>query len=263
MKYIQYVIILISLTSCVDRFDVDLNSSDPQLVVEGNISVSSQGSYLQVRLSKTVNFDQENLFPAVENAKITISDQNGKSYPLTSDESGYYYASIKPSPALTTFSMDVQIGERRITAQSTLPALVSFDSLIVEKATDIFAQEKEYDVRVMYKDPENVPNYYHFIEIVNGRVKANYAFDDKFTDGSEKGSSLRRFDREYEIGDTVMVVMKCIDKNIYQYYRSLGYQSMGNPSSSSNPANPETNLVGAILGYFSAHTYQSRTVIVK
>jgi hypothetical protein len=38
---------------------------------------------------------------------------------------------------------------------------------------------------------------------------------------------------------------------------------MGGPGGSSTPANPYTNIEGAVLGYFSAHTYEMKEIIVQ
>jgi hypothetical protein len=55
--------------------------------------------------------------------------------------------------------------------------------------------------------------------------------------------------------------MQCIDKAVYEYFESMGNVNMG-PNSSS-PANPYTNLKGAKLGYFSAHTVERKYITIK
>lgn len=54
------IIILASLlfASCEKEIDLDLNSSSPQIVIEGNIS-DAPGPYI-VKLSKTVNYSELN-----------------------------------------------------------------------------------------------------------------------------------------------------------------------------------------------------------
>ena len=69
------------------------------------------------------------------------------------------------------------------------------------------------------------------------------------------------FNRYLSKGDTVTVEMQCIDKTVYEYFNSFGNLGMG--PSSSTPANPYTNLNGAVLGYFSAHTSERKSVIIK
>ena len=48
---------------------------------------------------------------------------------------------------------------------------------------------------------------------------------------------------------------------VYEYFESMGNVNMG-PNSSS-PVNPYTNLKGAKLGYFSAHTVERKYITIK
>jgi len=77
------VFILISIISfsCQKVISVDLNSAAPNIVIEGNIS-DQDGAY-EVKISKTVNFDQTNTFPPVTGAGVTIYDNFGNSEKLT------------------------------------------------------------------------------------------------------------------------------------------------------------------------------------
>lgn len=61
--------------------------------------------------------------------------------------------------------------------------------------------------------------------------------------------------------DTVNVMMMCIDKSVDLYFYSLS-QNGGGPNASATPANPVTNIEGAVLGYFSAHTLQIKKVVI-
>jgi hypothetical protein len=46
MKIIQhiatYLLALMILLSCTEEIDIDLNSSDPQIVIEGNVSTTGE-----------------------------------------------------------------------------------------------------------------------------------------------------------------------------------------------------------------------------
>ncbi|HKO82838.1 MAG TPA: hypothetical protein VJU78_20670, partial [Chitinophagaceae bacterium] len=68
-------------------------------------------------------------------------------------------------------------------------------------------------------------------------------------------------EEEIESRDTVMLDMLCIDNVVYKYWYSV-YQSATGNSQSASPANPVTNIVGGALGYFSAHTKQTKSVVV-
>ena len=80
MKNIKFIIYILLLSACEKVVYIDLNTSDPKLVVEANITDSKygQGYYLNaVKLSRTVNYYDGNVFPAVNNASVFISDDLG------------------------------------------------------------------------------------------------------------------------------------------------------------------------------------------
>jgi len=64
-------------------------------------------------------------------------------------------------------------------------------------------------------------------------------------------------------GDTVTVEMQCIDLPVYTYWETLMQEQSNGPGGGVTPSNPPTNITPATLGYFSAHTTQSQTIIVK
>jgi hypothetical protein len=70
-------------------------------------------------------------------------------------------------------------------------------------------------------------------------------------------------DNSIKIGDLVQIDMQCIDSAIYKYWYSLNRSATGGGQNSATPANPVTNMTGGALGYFSAHTLESRTLVVQ
>ncbi len=97
---------------------------------------------------------------------------------------------------------------------------------------------------------------------VNGVVTSrNNVNNDRLTNGNQIEAFLIVFDDKLKTGDTITVEMQCIEKPVYEYFSST--RSSGGPGGSSSPANPYTNLQGAILGYFSAHTVERVDYVLK
>ena len=71
---------LMAVQSCQKVIDIDLNSAAPQIVIEG--SISDQPGPYTVKITKTVNFSETNIFPAVSGAAVTVSDDAGNSETL-------------------------------------------------------------------------------------------------------------------------------------------------------------------------------------
>jgi hypothetical protein len=119
-------------------------------------------------------------------------------------------------------------------------------------------------ITVYFNDPPNVHNQYRFVMYVNNvQVKTIFAFDDEFIDGKHVTLDLQQNDTDIYPGDTVSVEMQCIDKPVYTYWFTLMQQQGNNPGGAVAPSNPPTNISPATLGYFSAHTTQTTTIVVQ
>ncbi len=252
------------LTNCTEKIDTDLNSSSPQIVVEGNISIDEPAI---IKLTESVNFDENNIFPKGEGALIRISDNTGNTEILTETEPGTYKSYILTGKIGYTYSISFETDNKILTSNSTIPNQINFDSLIVKKSSlsggfGNPGATNSYEVIVKYSDPIDENNYYRFVEIVNGEFSNDHVFDDRLINGLEVENTLKSFKRELSQGDTLKIIMQCIDKNVYEYFNSFSNLS-GGPMNSSTPANPYTNIEGGILGYFSAHTSQEHECIIQ
>ena len=95
----------LALFSCQKIIQVDLNSSAPKVVIEGSIN-DQPGPHI-VKVSKTVNFDQTNVFPGVTGATVTISDDAGNTETLAEAAPGIYQASVITGVAGRTYTLSV------------------------------------------------------------------------------------------------------------------------------------------------------------
>ena len=256
--------------SCTKEIEIDLNSSDPQIVIEG--SVPANGEKATIKISKSVNFDESNVFPEVRNAVVILNDNAGNSETLTETSPGIYQSNLITGVVGRTYYLDVNYEDKKFSSTSTIPTLVNFDTLIVEKSTSSgggpggmtgsSSSGTLYNVIVEYTDPSNENNYYLFLEYVNGVYKGNYIFDDRLTNGVLVQANLNNSKRTLQTGDILEIEMQCIDKSVYEYFNSFGNLD-GGPMNSTTPANPYTNIQGSVLGYFSAHTVMRKIFVVN
>ena len=257
------------LVACTENIQLDLNSSNPQIVVEGSVSTNGKA---QILITKSINFDQTNNFPALDNLEVRLTDNLGNTELLSGNSTGLYTSKNIIGMIGRKYTLSVKTVDKTITSVCTIPNLVKFDSLNL-KANTGFSRGgfggttptpigTLYSLKVKFNDPANETNYYRFIEYKNGKSTGNiYIYDDRLNNGKTNEKSLFNFNRYLSKGDTVTVEMQCIDKTVYEYFNSFGNLGMG--PSSSTPANPYTNLSGAVLGYFSAHTSERKSVIIK
>jgi hypothetical protein len=266
MSGLSFILGLLLLSSCTETIDIDLNSSAPQIVIEGRVSNNGMPSIISI--TKSVNFDESNDFPKVEGAIVSLMDNVGNSDVLLETSPGIYISPTVTGIIGNTYFLTVETDGKTMTSESTVPDQVPFDSLIVEVNTSSGGgfgpggESSSHHVKVQYRDPPDETNYYRFVEYVNGDFKKFYVFDDRLSDGLFITQDLIRNDRDLSPGDTVKIEMQCIDSYVYDYFFSFG-NLFGGPAKSSTPSNPNTNINGSELGYFSAYTFEMKESVIQ
>jgi hypothetical protein len=252
------------LNSCTKVVELNLGNAAGQLDIEANLT-NINGAQT-VRLSTNVPFSNTNAYPPVTGATVVMKDQTGKSYLLTEGPQGLYASGSLTGIAGNTYTLSVLADGQAYSATSIMPPVVNLDSLS-DKNRPLNHPQNGKDQKVIsvyYQDPPGVANQYRFILWVNGvQVKSIFSYDDQLTDGRYITSDLLEQDIDIYAGDTVKIEMQCIDRPVYTYWFTLESQQANNVAGAVAPANPPTNISPATLGYFSAHTTQTMTLIVK
>jgi hypothetical protein len=247
-------ILFLTLVSCKKTIELDLKDSGPSIVIEGNLSNSDPA---MVRLSMSAGFNDNNTFPEVKSAVVTITNDKGDQYLLAEIQPGVYTNSLKGIPG-HSYQLKVITGGKTFTAVSLMPEPVKLDSIQVQK--DNLFGKTVYSAIAYYFDLAGLGNCYQFTETVNQKKSPEiWVWDDRILDGRQSSVPLFQADSKIRIGDTVKVEMQSIDKNVYRYFSSIQNVKTNNAA----PANPETNISGGALGYFSARTSDTKQMVVK
>ncbi len=248
------LLLVTAITSCQKVIDIDLNKKEPKIVIEGGIS-DQPGPYL-IRVSKTVNFDESNEFPAVSGALLVLHDDMNNSETLSETAPGEYITTSLQGVAGRTYTLEVTVNAVTYTSVSYLSPAVDIDSLTIEES---FWGERQVNIHL--KDPVETENFYRVIQEIN-RVKQNdiYLISDELQNGTSLSMPLFG---EYIMlkGDTVTVHLQSIDRAAYDYYRTLAALVSGGGPPSDAPANPITGFTNGALGYFSAYAVRTKTII--
>ncbi|MBK8873196.1 MAG: DUF4249 domain-containing protein [Bacteroidetes bacterium] len=259
------IIILASLlfASCEKEIDLDLNSSSPQIVIEGNIS-DDPGPYI-VKLSKTVNYSELNNYPPVTGALVIISDNTGTIDTLSETTSGNYQTNIITGTPGTTYTLKVVAEGKQFEAVSTMPSKVNLDSVQFNLFSDPGESENTYAVVPLYLDPIEFGNNYRFMFSSHGINDKSYQVsNDNIGNGNINQQPFFSDDVKFYENDTVSVTMLCIDVNTYNYYYTLSQTTDSGPGGGATPSNPPNNIEGNYaLGLFSAYTTQTITGIAR
>ena len=259
---IPIIALVLFLTSCTKEIDLKLKSTEPQIVIEGNIT-NEAGPYT-VQIRKTVDFTKSNTLPAVSGALVTISDNTGVTETLKETTPGVYQTTILTGVPGKTYNLKVSVEGKIFNAISTMPQPVKLDTI----KFDLFTSKgdsggPEYCTLPVFTDPANAVNNYRFIQTVNGKLdKTYFTLNDNTFNGLLNEQLLFNPDAEIKQGDKVLFEFRCTDKSAYDYFFTLS-QFMTDGPYSTTPTNPPTNLKGDFAyGIFSAHTVQRITAVV-
>lgn len=256
LKFLFFYLLLIMMTGCEKEIDIDLNSADPQLVIEGYID-NLQGPY-QVKISETVNFSDANDFPGIENAQVIISDDSGNKDTLVYIGEGIYETTFIEGQPGRTYFLEVKIDQQVYSAISTMPEQVELDSLSFSSFAGPIGGGSSYSVTPHFKDPIELGNSYRFLLSVNNELDKTYiTSNDNINNGDQNARPIFSIESEINWGDSVAVEMRCIDQPTYLYYFSLAQIVGAGPGGGTTPSNPPNNITGGeALGIFSAYTTQ-------
>src|ERR1035441_7995336 len=121
IKFAYYsVFFLIFMSGCQKVINVNLNSSSPQYVIEANV-VDSQMSQV-VQITRSLNFNQDNLYPTVDNAIVVITDNSiGLTDTLLNFNPGNYITTRITGVSGHQYSLYISVGGHIFTATSTMP----------------------------------------------------------------------------------------------------------------------------------------------
>lgn len=267
--YIIFVVILTSnvLWSCEKEIDVNLNKSHPRYVIEANLSTIVNQS--EVRITQTVNFNEPNEYPAVQNAFVTITNTKTQvTDTLKEMHPGRYSKQNLQGLAGNSYRLEVKINNEFFVSNATIPYPFKLDSI---KQMNLAGQTDPAGppagtpaagtvIRLLpiYKNLSGEDKYFQFI------ISKNDTIINSIIPRSDLVSSPINLPFPIFVkakkNDTLLIDMQFIDPNIYKYLSDL-MTNLG--QFSATPSNPTSNISNGALGYFKAHTTQRKMLIVQ
>lgn len=260
--FLILIITGIFISGCEKVIDVDLNEASPALVIQGNLS--SDQKVAEVKLTMTTSYFDTLSPEKVTGAKVSLEDGKGQKIVLIETLKGVY-ATFGLKPVFNTnYKLIVETRDEIYQAESVLNPPVTIDSVTWEYDEGSSFFDAGYYLNVWFSDPPSVQNYYRIQIYRNGLLKRSMddliVFNDRYVDGNKVGISL--FNDPYYLNDTVRVQLISLDKNAYDYFNTLAELINTNPGSAA-PANPNTNFSNGALGYFSAWSSDTLSIIIR
>jgi hypothetical protein len=182
------VLWLIAFTSCEQIIDVDLNTIEPKIVIEG--WVTDQGSPLQVRITKTGNYTDTSSLPKVSGALVWVQENGLISDTLEEVRPGVY-RTAEPYVGVVgnTYQIFVEYEGNLFTGLDKMHEVFEIDSLTYKLDTttaELPEDEYRYKVALHFQEIPGLGNHYWYRYYKNNRavqVDDFIVFSDEFFDG--------------------------------------------------------------------------------
>lgn len=251
-QFIMMITFALLLTSCEDVIEVDLNDADPRLVIEANINIRVEDGYVNsyVKLTTTAPFF-DNQIPAVENASVQITNENGTVFPFFHAEDGFYFSDFSPEENMD-YTLQIIYEDEVYTATTNRISTVPLE--YVEQRNDGGFSGDQIELKAFFTDPAGVENFY-FITGSSERGINRNVLNDEFFDGNPMFALYRADD--LTAGDDVQFILHGITEEYYNYmYILLQQTGSGGGPFETQPATVKGNIINQTnpenypLGYF-------------
>jgi Domain of unknown function (DUF4249) len=265
MKNILIAIIgVLTFCSCEKVVNIDLKNTEPKVVIEA--IVDNSGRPAKVKITKSVSFSNTTTAPTISGAVVKITDNLGVSYSLLETLPGTYTNNNLTGEIGKTYTLTVLNAGLTYTGKSTIPRQAFIDTVYQETATIPGSTPGSADAKgkiatLVFTDIVGFGDYVHVVQTINAKVDNTLLVgDDQFTDGGNLPFQLSyNSNTKLKTGDIINIELRCIDKSTFKYLNGIQEIQGGNTV----PANPDSNLSGGCLGFFSAHTSETKTLIIK
>ena len=287
-RYIYLPILVLLFIACDDQIEADLTEIDPIIVIDAWLDDTGSGQIISVKRSQQY-FDSSPL-EGVEDAVVTITDDDGNTYPFTHTGRGEYlmvtgsetFAEIE-----RVYNLSVVTPEGSFFSQSTMNRVPEIDSI-----TFRFEEEQapfipdSYFAEVWARDPEGTGDTYWIKTWKNGNildepVEISIAYDAGFSAGGNVDGlifiqpirdSVNPFDTDrsessefdllppYLFGDSIYVEIHSISNEAFFFFQRVQVESGrtgGFAELFATPlANVPTNIISEnentlVLGFFN------------
>lgn len=258
-RFFISLLALAGLTACEKEIDIDLNSTDPKLVIEALLDDSGKGAW--VKLTQTVNFSDTIGNPVQSGALVVLVRlaDNSRDTLQQLPDSAYILPNYVPVYG-EEYAFEITHQGDFYRASARMPQPIPIDSLVIDPffgpgglpGDPANATQRNALLYAFYNDPPAVRNYYQLQAFQNDTITNNlFLYNDEVNSGQLQVSPV--FVQTY-INGRIRVELHHIDAAVFRYLTNLN-TNIGQGSAS--PANPISNFSGGALGYFKLYANTS------
>jgi hypothetical protein len=267
MKYITLIITFFMFIACEEVIEIDLNSTDPQIIIEAKVS-DLEGESI-VYITESTDFYNSSELKKISGAIVNIEGSDGNGVIFDEISEGIYSSTIFVGNPNVEYTISVSHSGIDYKSVSIMPEKLELDSIYYKEQENIrFSEQSRYEFHCLFQDRANVEDYARFKIYVNDKQINNiYLYNDNLTDGNF--IDYFRFPIqgvEIKKGDNITIELMAIDRYVYDYFNTLQgaiSESSGGPFGSQSPGNPLSNWSNNAFGYFSAYTVSYKTIVIE
>lgn len=291
--------VLFTLFSCEKEVDINLDTGDPKIVIEGGIETSlpplvvitrSIGYFETIDLQTLQN-------SSVHGAEVYVSDGAKKvrlkEFSVDTGGNGakfYYYSlidfnnpTLPPQDSLIlgeeekSYTLTVIVDGVTYTATSKIPRPTPLDSIVSKVPDRPNTQPDMRTLRIYFRDPDTTGNCVRYYTSRNSEpmyAGLNSVYNDDIINGTnfntelplgEPRSTLKSFDSLGVCypGDTVRFKWAAIDKNVYNFWNTYEFAlgTLGSPFAS--PIQVKSNISNGALGIWAGYGAIYYTIVAE
>jgi hypothetical protein len=264
------IITLLTLSSCEDVVDVNLDTAKPKLVIDASIKweKGTVGNEQTIQLTTTTGF-YETTVPFVSGAIVNITDSNAIQYDFTEDVGTGNYICTNFNPILNEiYTLVVVVNGEIYSATETLISVPTIDSVAQNDEGGFTGDAIE--LKFFFQDNGLEDNFY--LEQFNNSAKPLVEYDvtyDRFTQGNQMFGLY--IDQDLKSNDVVDFTLHGISEGYYNFMNvllSVAGSNNGGPFQTP-PATVRGNIINQTnfdnyaLGYFRLSETDKMNYIVQ
>ena len=265
MKTYIYILslFLITLSSCQDVVDVDLETAQERLVIEAMIKweKGTLGNEQVIKLSKTSSFYNNQIVRAIGATVVVTNKTTLQNYNFIEIEDGIYTTNTFEPVLNTVYQLEITYNNEVYKAEETL--FESPDIIGITQSTEEGFSTEDPEVVLTFNDFENQHDFYRvqfrqYRSIDNGTITIDTitaAFDSRFVENNTITDFYESED--LKIDDVITINVYKISQQFYNFISVLEEQGdAGFGNFSSPPVNVKGNCINTTkkshypYGYF-------------
>ena len=260
LKLFLFISIIVSF-GCQKVLNINIKNSNAKIVIDGVIT-DGMGPYF-VTVSRATDINLAAQYSIKDNAKIYIWDDFGQRDTLIKIKNGVYQTVALRGIIGRTYHIEVHIDNKIYTASNKIPNKINLDQIELDSLS--FNGINIYSIIPKFTDPLSTGNFYRFVQKINDTLDNTiYLLSDNTNNGLVNKTPLISINAAIRIKrkDSVRVEMQCINKEEFEYFSTLSQQTNFGINANTAPSNPKTNFNGDVLGFFSCHSSEFKSIRV-